>query len=326
MRTRALWTLGALIAVSCAAPNEQEAQTSGEWRTDFTRHTVPLEEIVQGGPPKDGIPAIDQPAFEDVRRANRWLNDREPVIVVEHGGIARAYPYQILVWHEIVNDRIGDMPIAVTFCPLCNIALVFDRRHAGRVLDFGTTGRLRHSDLVMYDRQTESWWQQATGRAIVGTLAGDSLRTIESQTVSWRDFKSAHMDGEVLSRPGSGRPYGRNPYAGYDAPTGRPLPGFFTGRSDDRLPAMERVATVRIGTKAVAYPFSRLRTVYVVNDEIGGTDVVVFWTPGTASALDRAAIAEGRDVGATGVFARELEGRRLTFESAGAGAFRDRQT
>ncbi len=323
-RLRCLTALGIL---SCAAPRDQVAQTPGEWRTDFSRHTVPLEEIVSGGPPKDGIPAIDRPRFERVREADRWLDDREPVIVVEHGGLARAYPYQILIWHEIVNDRIGDLPIAVTYCPLCNTALVFDRRHKGRVLDFGTTGRLRHSDLVMYDRETESWWQQATGEGIVGAFAGDSLRWIASQTVSWAEFRVAHPTGEVLSRQtGYDRRYGTNPYTGYDAPGGSPIAAFFRGSRDDRLRAMERVAAVRSGSETVAYPFSRLREARVVNDEVGGRHIVVFWTSGTASALDHAELARGRDVGATGVFERYVGGRRLTFEREAGAGFRDRET
>src|SRR5919109_2747920 len=257
------------LSLACA-PADQMAQAAGEWRTDFSRHTVPLDEIVPGGPPKDGIPAIDTPKFETVRSADRWLEKRDPVIVVEHSETIRAYPLQILIGHEIVNDRIGDLPLAVTYCPLCNTAIVFDRRHDGRVLDFGTTGRLRHSDLVMYDRQTESWWQQATGEAIVGTLAGDTLVSVEAQTVSFAEFKAAHSDGEVLSREtGFSRPYGTNPYAGYDAPGGSPLPGFFRGRRDDRLPAMERVIAVRVGSETVAYPFSRMREARVVNDAVG---------------------------------------------------------
>jgi hypothetical protein len=322
------------VSLACAVPEDQQAQSSGEWRTDFTHHTVPLEEIVSGGPPKDGIPAIDRPRFETVRSADRWLEDREPVIVVEHGGSARAYPLQILIWHEIVNDRLGDLPLAVTYCPLCNTAIVFDRRHEGRVLDFGTTGRLRHSDLVMYDRQTESWWQQATGEAIVGTLAGDTLRWLDAQTLSWAEFKEAHPDGEVLSREtGFSRPYGTNPYAGYDAPDRSPLPGFFRGKQDARLPAMERVVAVRVGSETVAYPFSRMREARVVNDIVGGRPLAVFWAPGTASALDRSRIASGRDVGASGVFDRRVgcpsktgECRTLTFEYASDGAFRDRET
>ncbi|MGH7545839.1 MAG: DUF3179 domain-containing protein, partial [Gemmatimonadota bacterium] len=271
-----------LLALFVAwAPARAAAQDQGEWRTDFSKHTVPLEEIVSGGPPKDGIPAIDRPRFESVKSADRWLDDREPVIVVEHAGDARAYPYQILIWHEIVNDVVGELPLAVTYCPLCNTALVFDRRHDGWVLDFGTTGRLRHSDLVMYDRQTESWWQQATGAAIVGTFAGAELRPYPAQTTSWRDFKRAYPGGRVLSREtGYDRPYGRNPNKGYD--TGRgPLASFFSKPTDDRLPAMERVAAVHLDGGSVAYPFSAIREALVVHDDVSGVPIVVFWAPGT---------------------------------------------
>ncbi|MEX2152723.1 MAG: DUF3179 domain-containing protein [Gemmatimonadaceae bacterium] len=313
-------------SVVCILPTHLHAQMDAEWRTDFTRRVVPLTEIVSGGPPKDGIPSLDKPRFETIAQAGRWLADREPVIVVEHGNSARAYPLQILVWHEIVNDRIGDMPIAVTFCPLCNTALVFDRRHAGRTLDFGTTGRLRHSDLVMYDRQTESWWQQATGEGLVGTHAGDTLRMIASQTLSWRDVRLEHPTALVLSRrTGYRREYGRNPYSGYDAPEGSPIRAFFSAKRDERLPAMERVVAVRVRREAVAYPFSALRDKRVANDVVGAIPIVVFWTTGTASALDRDRIAEGRDVGASGAFDRRIQGRTLTFEWKD-GVFRDTQT
>ncbi|MFW6079822.1 MAG: DUF3179 domain-containing (seleno)protein, partial [Gemmatimonadota bacterium] len=181
-------------------------------------------------------------------------------------------------------------------------------------------------DLVMYDRQTESWWQQATGEAIVGELAGDELRTYPSQTVSWAAFKESHPEARVLSRDtGHDRPYGRNPYTDYDDPGGGPLGRFFRGDTDDRLPAMERVVTVRIADDVVAYPYSALRDRRVVNDDVGDRSIVVFWTPGTASALDEARIADGRDVGATGVFSRRLDGRTLTFEALDDG-FRDRET
>ena len=137
--------LAAGLTVLLALPLDAEAQQwdRSQWKTDFTRHTVPLEEIVSGGPPKDGIPAIDGPKFESVEDADGWLDGREPVIAVEHDGDARAYPYQVLIFHEIVNDEIGGRPLAVTYCPLCNTALVFERRHDGRLLDFGTTGNLR---------------------------------------------------------------------------------------------------------------------------------------------------------------------------------------
>ncbi|MBI4502050.1 MAG: DUF3179 domain-containing protein [Gemmatimonadetes bacterium] len=319
-------TLVGAATVQSVLP-QHAASAPVEWRTDFSRHTVALAEIIPGGPPKDGIPAIDRPRFESVKAADRWLTDREPVLVVERGDLARAYPLQILLWHEIVNDQIGDLPVAVTYCPLCNTAIAFDRRHRNLVLDFGTTGRLRHSDLVMYDRQTESWWQQATGEAIVGEFAGDTLRWVGAQMVSWVEFRKSHPDGQVLSREtGFDRPYGTTPYTRYDAPGGSPLAGFFRSKPDARLPAMERVAAVRLGDESVAYPFTALREHRVVNDRAADRPVVVFWAPGMASAVDAARIASGRDVGSTGVFDRRLDGRTLTFEPGPGDSFRDRET
>jgi Protein of unknown function (DUF3179) len=140
----------------------RELRVSGDgWRTDFSRHSVPLGEFISGGPPRDGIPPIDEPKPVPVRDADQWLDGREPVLVVEVAGAVRAYPVQILVWHEIVNDELAGRPIAVSYCPLCNSSLVFAREVDGvGVLRFGTTGNLRHSDLVMWDDRTESWWHR----------------------------------------------------------------------------------------------------------------------------------------------------------------------
>lgn len=312
-----------VLTVLAQGPSREDLR---EWRTDFSRHTVPLAEIVSGGPPKDGIPAIDRPRFETVSEAARWLDDREPVVVVEIGSDARAYPLQILIWHEIVNDEVGGTPVAVTYCPLCNTALAFDRRYDGRVLDFGTTGRLRHSDLVMYDRQTDSWWQQATGEGIVGAHAGERLRFIAAPVTSWRDFRATHAAGRVLSRDtGFDRPYGRNPYTGYDTRRS-PIAGFFDAELDQRLPAMERVVAIDVNGHSAAYAFLLVARRRVINDEIGGLPLAVAWAPGTASALDAAAIKDGREVGATAVLDRRLDGRALTFAPAGDGRFRDRET
>ncbi|MBI2401499.1 MAG: DUF3179 domain-containing protein [Gemmatimonadetes bacterium] len=315
------------VVVGALARDVPAAQADGGWRTDFSRHTVPLDEIVSGGPPKDGIPAIDRPRFVSVGDADRWLAGREPVVVLELGGEVKAYPLQILIWHEIVNDVVGGVPVTVTYCPLCNTALAFDRRLDDQVLDFGTTGRLRRSDLVMYDRQTESWWQQATGEGIVGSYAGRKLEFISAPVVNWNRFKQSYPGGRVLSREtGFERPYGRNPYAGYDDPKGSPIAAFFRGRLDDRLPAMERVVGVEVGGQSVAYPFAALMTKRVVNDVVGGRAIAVFWVPGTASAVDARAIAQGRDVGSSGVFERLPDGRTLTFAPAGDNRFRDRET
>jgi hypothetical protein len=314
--------VGLLVAAWVAGGPE----TQDGWRTDFSRHTVPLEEIVSGGPPKDGIPAIDRPRFVSTAEADRWLSEREPVAVVRVNGEAKAYPLQILIWHEIANDVVGGVPVAVTFCPLCNTTLAFDRRFDGRVLDFGTTGRLRHSDLVMYDRQTESWWQQATGEAIVGTFAGERLEFIPAPVLSWKDFRSAEPDGLVLSRnTGFDRAYGRNPYRGYDSRSG-PLAGFFQGSNDGRLEAMERVVALELTEGPVAIPFAALAERRVIELRDNDRKLVIFWAPGTASALDAASISDGRDVGATAVFEATADGRSLTFTSIGDGRFRDRQT
>jgi len=305
------------------------AQDADTWSTDFSKRTVPMEELMAGGPPKDGIPAIDRPKFETVDQADKWLSKREPVAVVELNGEAKAYPLQILIWHEIVNDVVGETPVVVTFCPLCNTTLAFDRRFDGRVLDFGTTGYLRHSDLVMYDRQTETWWQQATGEAVIGEYAGHSLTFLGSPVVSWSEFEAQYPEGLVLSRD-TGHPdyadrYGRNPYVGYDAAGSSPW-GFFKGKNDTRLPAKERVVALELEEGIRAYPFSNLSEKRVLQDKIGDMRIVVFWAPGTASALDSATIATGRDVGATGVFDRELDGKRLSFEPYGEGVFRDKET
>jgi hypothetical protein len=286
------------------------------WETDFTKASVDLAEFLGGGPPKDGIPAIDAPKYESIAAARGWLSDKSPVISLEIEGEARAYPLAVLMWHEIANDTLGGTPVVVTFCPLCNTALVFEREFDGVVHDFGTTGNLRFSDLVMYDRQTESWWQQATGEAIVGELTNTRLTFLPAQIVSLAAFEGAHPDGDVLSREtGLSRDYGRNPYVGYDTIDQDPF--LFDGVLDGRLPPKERVVTVGEGDGTVAFPYSELRKAGVATATVGGDEVVVFWTPGTASALDGPNIDDSKDVGATGVFRPTVDGRQLTFVREG---------
>src|SRR3989304_10035780 len=310
--------------VQAAHTGESVPFDTSEWKTNFKKHSINLNEIISGGPPKDGIPAIDKPRFETVAEADRWLKPEEPGARFVQNGDARAYPLQILIWHEIVNDIVGGSPATITFCPLCNTTITFDRRLEGRGLDFGTTGKLRFSDLVMYDRQTESWWQQATGEAIVGDLTGKRLTFLSSQVISWETFKQAHPQGKGLSRnTGPIRPYGRNPYEGYQNINSSPF--LSRGPKDNRLPPMERVVAVSLNGEDVAYPFSVLEKVRVVHDTVGGRPIVVFFEKGTASALDSPDIASGRDIGATGVFSPILEGRRLNFLPAGSG-FTDRET
>jgi hypothetical protein len=300
------------------------ARAESEFRTDFSKHSVPYSEILSGGPPKDGIPSIDAPKFQSTREADEWLSDREPVVFVQVGDDARAYPIQILIWHEIVNDTVGGEPLLVTFCPLCNTAIAFKRTFDGQVLDFGTTGRLRYSNLIMYDRQTETWWQQATGDAIAGAYTGAQLAFYPASMISWADFKALYPNGKVLSRDtGHVRNYGRNPYYGYDDINQTPF--LFNGATPTQLPPMARVLTVDLNGEAAAYPYEVLSKVRVINDTVGGEEIVVFWTEGAASALDTSSIPEGREVGSAAAYSRLLDGQPLDFEFKD-GKILDKQT
>ena len=287
------------------------AVTAG-WTTDFRRHLVPLSDFQQGGPGKDGIPAIDHPRFAPAVRT-AFLRPREPVIELDVGGEARAYPLQIMVWHEIVNDTVAGVPVVVTFCPLCDTSIVFVRRAGGRVLGFGTTGDLRNSDLVMYDRRTQSWWQQFTGQALVGALAGTRLRQVPSRIVSWAEFRRRHPTGLVLSRDtGYSRPYGTNPYPGYgsiDSPPFFPV----DHENDHRLPPKERVVYVERDGHAAAVGYSLLARRRRLTFTLAGERLTATWTPGVASPVDASSVAAGADVGS--VVVRDAAGRAVLFDS-----------
>jgi hypothetical protein len=276
---------------------------------------VPLSDFLSGGPRKDGIRSLEDPPFISIAEGNESFVDNEPVIVVEINGDARAYPLGILTQHEIANDVVGGVPVAVTFCPLCNSAIVYARELDGVVYEFGVSGVLRNSDLVMYDRTTDSWWQQFTGEAIVGELTGALLDVVASTTVSWADFKETFPEGRVMSTDtGFGRNYGFNPYVGYDSDDS---PFLFRGPPDTRLSSIERVVALDLNGDAIAYPFTQLEEVRVVHDTVGGEEIVVLFQFGTASALDGSQIGDSRDVGAAGVFRPVANGQELTFSADG---------
>ena len=288
--------------------------------TNFKKSSVAIEEILTGGPPRDGIPAIDSPKFVSADVASEWLEDQEPVVALIMEGVARAYPLQILMYHEIVNDEVGGVPVAVTFCPLCNASIVFERAlvQDGKtlVLDFGTTGRLRKSDLVMYDRQSETWWQQFSGKGIIGDLTHVELGRVPSQIISFAQFKMAYPQASVLSQEtGFERPYGNNPYRGYDAIDNNPF--LFRGDVDPRLPAMERVLSIRTGGKTQLLPLSGLAKKPVVNLSIDDNPSVVLATTTAASALDAGKISESRQVPAAAAYLATVDGQSLTFELQG---------
>jgi hypothetical protein len=305
------------------AGNGRQSKLSG-WRTNTAKRTIELHELDPGGPGKDGIPAIDKPVFTGPGSAQAWLRPNEPVISVVIDNHSRAYPLQILIWHEIVNDTIAGVPVAVTFCPLCYSANAFDRRVKGRSYRFGVSGMLRHSDMVMYDRQTESLWQQITGEAVVGDMVGSRLKRIPAQIISFEQFRLAHKEGLVLSRKtGFRRNYGQNPYAGYDDISRSPLR--YRGKKDGRLMPMEKVVAVSMAGSDKAYPYSITRRLHVINDKIADTSVVVFHADGAVSALDKGRIHSSRKVGSTGVFDRRVDGKLLSFRYS-EDRFYDEQT
>ena len=300
------------------------------WNTDWSNRTINLSELLRGRPesdPRDAIPPIDDPKFESVEAGAEWLVDRDPVVLLELDGEARAYPLRILTSHEVVNDEVAGRPVVVTYCPLCNSALAFSREVDGQVLRFGVSGFLRNSDLVMWDRQTESLWQQITGEAIVGELAGTNLEFIPAPLVSWGDFRAQFPDGEVLSPDQGIYPrelYLNHPYPGYDSLS---QPFLFAGELDGRYPAMERVAGVRLDGATKAYPFSVISEERAVNDEVADTPVlVVYGADDTASVLDSGDVTTGRAVGVALAFRRTVGGQVLTFEAGDEDRFVDRET
>ncbi len=348
--------------------------------TDSSLAIIPAAALKSGGPPAQGIPALGfsgsfngsvnsspEPQFVTISEASEWLEPREPVIAVEAGGGVKAYPLQVLTWHEIANDTVAGIPVAVTFCPLCNSAFSYDRRipltvaqreavlaknpeaplvaldagfleayrreHGEEAAEglvvavevtFGTSGMLFNSNLVMFDSESSTLWPQVLSQGGVGTLAGVRLLRHPAQIVAFEAFASEHPEAMVLSRrTGFQRNYGRNPYVGYDRIDSPPF--LFDGVTDGRLEPKLRVVALEIGGEVVAYPFDILERAGVVNDAAGGVPVAVFWQPGTRSALDLNDIAASRDVGAVGVFRRELNGQLLTFRAEGSG-FVDAET
>lgn len=288
--------LGAIACIACVWPLTSASTGvpdawANEWpHTKFDTASVDFAEIRSGGPPRDGIPALLEPRFRTVAAVDE-LEATEPVIVVELGEVARAYPVRILMWHEIANDTIDGRPIVVTYCPLCNASLVYDRQvmldGKEHVLTFGVSGKLRHSDMIMYDHQTESWWQQFTGDAIVGVATGTRLARISSQTVPFATFAQRHPQGLVLDAPpDSRRRYGMNPYVRYD---GGKWPMLYDGRYEGPVPPLSYVVVV--GNEA--WPLERVRQ----EREVRHGSTVISWQPGMNSALDSERIAAGRDVG-----------------------------
>lgn len=238
------------------------------------RYIVPPEKIVSGGVPKDGIPSIDSPKFVTVKEARKYLSDGELVAGIKIGDDARAYPLMILVWHEIVNDVVGGKPVAITFCPLCYSVIAFERILDGEPVEFGVSGLLYNSNLVMYDRKTESLWSQMLGMAIAGHKAGERLKFIPIDVMKFSDWVRLNPNTKVLSTDtGYPRPYGRDPYGNYYR---SPLIWFPVENKDDRLFPKEIVYGIDMVTERKAYWMDALVKAGVINDVVAGKPIVIF--------------------------------------------------
>ncbi|MEW7006639.1 DUF3179 domain-containing protein [Lentilitoribacter sp. EG35] len=278
------------VLISQAYANPDIWKIEGWGNTDFSKSSIDFKEVLSGGPPKDGIPSIDRPEFRTAAGIE-GLEEHEPVLSLTVNGQTKAYPVRILTWHEIVNDVIGGVPVAITYCPLCNASVVFERTIDGDVTEFGVSGKLRHSDMIMYDRKTDSWWQQFTGEAIVGSRLGTKLKILPSRTESWSRFVERHPEADVLVPNNIHlRQYGSNPYVRYDT-SNRPF--LFRGEFPEGIAPLAYVVSVKDGDKPFVVSLQKLRDEKTLTRE----GITLTWTDGTRSALDARQISEGRQIG-----------------------------
>ena len=256
----------------------------GIMTTNGQKHIIPLEKIKSGGPPKDGIPSIDTPEFTEASQEYH-VSDSDTVLGLEINGDVRAYPLSILVWHEIVNDNVGGVPVAVTYCPLCFTNQVFERVIDGQEVEFGTSGKLYNRNLVMYDRLTNSYWSQALGKAIVGELAGYELSTIPFDVIRWGDWKSLHPDSVVLTtNTGHIRAYGVDPYGNYYTETRILFP---VENTDNRMHPKEIILGFNDGDVYKAYKQQDVESAVIINDQINNNPIfLISLYPGNARAFE----------------------------------------
>jgi hypothetical protein len=245
---------GGAAAASGEADLQDRRLVDLGFETDFSKHSVDLDLLLSGGPAKDGIPALTDPVF--VPPAMSDLDGAVRGILVELGGGRRFYPFNVLVWHEMVNDSIGDVPYLVTFCPLCGSGIVFDRRVDGEVLEFGVSGLLYESNLVMYDRGTDSLWSQSRGEAVAGSYTGTRLELVPMQFLTFEEVARSYSGVRVMSDDtGYNRDYHGNPYAGYEEDEDLMFP---VSVQDERFPAKQLMYVVRVGDTSVAFALDRL--------------------------------------------------------------------
>lgn len=288
------------------------------WQTNFDSRTITLDQLTVWQE-RDITQPVDAPIFASIKSAH-WLDKDDWVIALELNGESRAYPLSLLVNHQIVNDVMQGIPIAITYCPMCNSALVFKRRVGDKTLRFGVSGATRNSGFLMWDDLTESWWQQFTGEAIVGAYMGTQLEVLPSKIVTWSAYKKWHPMGRVLE---SDETLGKLTYSPQKIDEFAQIEPTVDKPADHRLPAKERVLAAVVNHEAVAYPFSLLAEWGVVNDTVGGHAVVAFWQSGNREQDN--AVNDDQDVGMAVLFYRTVEGQTLTFMLS-AGKIVDEET
>ena len=306
------------IASGINAQVQNADKIGQEWKTDTINKSIELDNL-KALLKRNQITPINEPKFWTKSEVKTPYFDEEAVMVVEIKGEAKAFPISILMFHEIVNLTIGDIPVSVTYCPLCNTTLVFDRRisfeEKDYVLTLGTSGMLRKSNLIMWDEETETWWQQLTGEAIVGKMTGTTLKALPSLRISLKDFFDRYPDGQVLSIETGfekqAKRYGTNPYKKYDDINIK-QPRLFFETVDTRLPAMERTFNLH-GDSTIVYPLSVVEKLKVINDKIDNTNIVLFYKKGMKSMLDEPNPKESKDIGTGTMFDANVDGKLLTF-------------
>jgi hypothetical protein len=322
-----------LITVNLSAQIQNPRNVEYNFKTDTTKTIVDLSEVILVLP-RRSFPIIDTPAFVNKEKGMEMFIKTEPVIAVEINGKARAYSMNIFSSHELSNDVLAGIPILPSYCPLCNSAVVYDRRltthGVDKVLTFEVSGMLRHSGMVIFDTETESWWQQSMGKALVGEFVGEQLSVIPSLILSVEEFFENYPEGLILSKETghtkSMEYYGKNRYTKYDSIGNLPYTRFFN--IDDinkRLPAMERLIDVQDGEFSKIYPFTILMKKGVVNDQFKTKNISIFYQKGARSHLDEYNIEEAREIGTATVFNTNLDGQILTFRKED-GKFFDLET
>ncbi len=253
--------------------SEAEKESGIKTTSSGEKYLVDPKKIVGGGVSKDGIPSIDNPKFVSVEEADKWIQDNELVLAIIYKGVKRVYPLQIMVWHEIVNDNIAGDPILITYCPLCGSGIAYERKIDGEEVEFGTSGKLYNSNLVMYDRKTDSYWSQIDGKAIVGELTGRELKEISIDTVSWREWKKEHPDSGVLSQQtGFSRSYGTDPYGSYYEDSFLIFP---VESEDNRIHPKTVIFGIELDGTYKAYKEDDLKELRIIEDIVNNVKVMV---------------------------------------------------